>query len=102
VVVFVPPRLARIVFLKPSYGSNRYLATIRPLRTAIEVGPTQAQRRRGQPRTYDALDLGLLAFAFLAAQQSCPDKPKHCSANLLSLCNAYGDRGIPAPIAVMS
>ena len=40
-VVFVPVWLARIVFPKPSYGSNRYLVTIRPLPTAIEVGPTQ-------------------------------------------------------------
>ena len=56
----------------------------------------------GQPRTYDACDLGLLAFACLAAQQNCPEKPKHCSAKFLSVCGALRGLDSPALIAVMS
>ena len=57
----------------------------------------------GQPRTYDTCDLGLLAFACLAAaQQICPKKPKHCSAKFLSVCGALQGLDSPALIAVMS
>ena len=40
-VVLVPARFARIIFQKPSYGSDWCLATVRPLRTANEGGSAQ-------------------------------------------------------------
>ena len=109
-----PARLLKTVATLGSSGPKLFSSMASARRKSDSASPSRlvslssparllrSGARWGQPRTYDACDLGLLAFACLAAQQNCPEKPKHCSAKFLSVCGALRGLDSPALIAVMS